>query len=607
MVTNKNEKKGFLLVYTRKPVEGSYSLGLGNSIHMAYSDDGVNYKPLNQNYGIVFPSATLSSRNTINEKGLKNPYIFYCEDNTFGILAVRVDKEGKEDEESKGQVLLWTSDDLVHFKEHGLIDLKKEVYVQSVKCQYNWDEGIYEILWRDLNGNYYKNILKSLEKLDTISLPEECAPFDQCQVQTNLKGIVPGNIIKVEKQFAENLILHWLPLENISVEVPNSIKATSEDDINSVMAIAVYSDGSKVEKKVDWDTSNIDFSKAGSYVVQGKVLSNHYEFPLAIGYADPQVFKWNGKYYFIATNDNTNAVGLFVREADTVSGLFEKEVQEHIILDYDEKRQLIKTFWAPEFHVIGGDVYILFAVGGETGGPQCHMMKLKKGGNILKPEDWEDPVRVKKMDGSYLTEEGITLDMTYFEVNGISYLVWSYRKGFGTPDDTGSMLYIATIDPQNPYILTSEPVLLSRPLFGWENTEGTINNEGPYALLTKEKVYLAYSGGAAGGYSYVVGWLTIDKDGNLLNPDEWEKSCTPALSHYSIEGEYGPGHNTFFTDEDGNVMIAYHAQETLGNTPRCTGIRRVHFNKGGIPILNMSNERDFKEEFSNVVMNVIVE
>ena len=181
-------------------------------------------------------------------KGLKSVYIL--EDNTFGILAVRVDKEGKEDEESKGQVLLWTSDDLVHFKEHGLIDLKKEVYVQSVKCQYNWDEGIYEILWRDLNGNYYKNILKSLEKLDTISLPEECAPFDQCQVQTNLKGIVPGNIIKVEKQFAENLILHWLPLENISVEVPNSIKATSEDDINSVMATAVYSDGSKVEKKL---------------------------------------------------------------------------------------------------------------------------------------------------------------------------------------------------------------------------------------------------------------------------------------------------------------------------------------------------------------------
>ena len=217
MITNKNGKKGLLLVYTRKPVEGSYSSGLGNSIHMAYSDDGVNYKPLNQNYGIVFASATISSRNTINEKGLKNPYIFYCEDNTFGILAVRVDKDGEVDEESKGQVLLWTSDDLIHFKEHGLIDLKREVYVQNVKCEYNRDEKNYEILWRDLNGNHYKNILKSLEELDEISLPEECNPFDQCQVQTNLKGIVPGNVIEIEKQFAENLILHWSPLENVSV------------------------------------------------------------------------------------------------------------------------------------------------------------------------------------------------------------------------------------------------------------------------------------------------------------------------------------------------------------------------------------------------------
>ena len=92
--------------------------------------------------------------------------------------------------------------------------------------------------------------------------------------------------------------------------------------------------------------------------------------------------------------------------------------------------------------MIGGDVYILFAVGGETGGPQCHMMKLKKGGNILNPEDWEDPVRVKKMDGSYLTEEGITLDMTHFEVNGISYLVWSYRKGFGAHNMIQDQCYI---------------------------------------------------------------------------------------------------------------------------------------------------------------------
>lgn len=57
-----NEKEGMLLVYTRKPVEGSYTASLGNSVHMAYSADGVTYEPLNQNYGMILhllPSARI--------------------------------------------------------------------------------------------------------------------------------------------------------------------------------------------------------------------------------------------------------------------------------------------------------------------------------------------------------------------------------------------------------------------------------------------------------------------------------------------------------------------------------------------------------------------
>ena len=65
------------------------------------------------------------------------------------------------------------------------------------------------------------------------------------------------------------------------------------------------------------------------------------------------------------------------READAVEGLF-SGAEEHLILDKDEERGFIQTFWAPEFHQIGGELYILFAVSGVKWGPQCHMMKLKK-------------------------------------------------------------------------------------------------------------------------------------------------------------------------------------------------------------------------------------
>ena len=131
------------------------------------------------------------------------------------------------------------------------------------------------------------------------------------------------------------------------------------------------------------------------------------------------------------------------------------------------------------------------------------------------------------------------------------------------------MLYIASIDEKEPWKLTSEPVLLTRPLYGWENVSGTINNEGPYAFLKDGKVYVTYSGGAANGYTYVLGLFTADEDKNLLDMSNWTKSKTSVLNFYSVKGEYGPGHNSFFTNEDGEMMIAYHGETELHSNLRC--------------------------------------
>ena len=74
----------------------------------------------------------------------------------------------------------------------------------------------------------------------------------------------------------------------------------------------------------------------------------------------------------------------------------------------------------------------------------------EKGGSLIAPESWEEPVRIRKKDGSFLTEDGITLDMTYLKAGERSYVVWSYRRNIGTPYDTGSMLYIAEVDEKQP-------------------------------------------------------------------------------------------------------------------------------------------------------------
>lgn len=313
-------------------------------------------------------------------------------------------------------------------------------------------------------------------------------------------------------------------------------------------------------------------------------------FPLASGFADPVIFLWNDMYYYIATNDNTGDVGFWVREAERLPDLFLPETPQHLILDKNEEKGLIQTFWAPEFHVIGGRVYLLFAVSGDTFDPQCHMMRLKENGSIIRAGDWEDPVRVRKKEGTFLGEKGITLDMTHFSNGGRSYLIWSYRENCMAEGDTGSMLYIASTDPDQPWQLTSDPVLLSRPLYGWENVAGTINNEGPYPLLTEDTIYITYSGGSACNWTYAIGLLSIGRDEDPLDVTRWKKSPYPVLSTADLDGIYGPGHNSFFLDKSGDTYIAYHAEKTAYDSPRSTMLHRIRFRENGEPVLWMSQK-----------------
>ena len=608
MVQESIIKKGSLLVYTRLPEEEAYSASLAGSVHFAYSRDGVFYEPLNQNYGILFPSATIRQPNTLNEKALRNPFIFHTKEGEFGILAVRINADGSEDDESRGKILIWTSEDLIRFDEKGLFDLGIDMIVASAVCRYDAALRQYIISWQDKAGRYYQNTLINLNSPDKISAARSGDAFSYAAEVSGPEGAVNGNILDVDASFGEDLLLRWSPLENIAVHVPKTAIVSSKEELNAVTATAVYTDGSTAPKQVRWESGDIDFKTPGIYSVSGTVFQPEYPFPLAKGYADPDILHWNGKYYFLATNDNMNFIGLYVREADTVEGLF-NGAPEHLILDKDEKRGFLQTFWAPEFHIIGGELYILFAVSGVKWGPQCHMMKLKKGGKITDAASWETPVRVQRMDGRSLADgtEDITLDMNHFHVGGKDYLTWSYRIWTGKPHDSGSMIYIAETSPEAPWKLISEPVLLTRPVYGWENIHHTINNEGPYAFVANGTVYLTYSGGAAGGYSYAVGLLTAKADADLLDPSVWNKRCTPVMSYYSAE-EFGPGHNAFFVDESGNLMITFHAEESYikDGGLRCSGMRRVHFDIHGNPRFDMTPKRDLNPQLCQVTLRVVV-
>lgn len=533
-------------VYTRPIDPDAYPAGLANAVHLAYQRPGQDAQPLNRNYGILFARGYVSDKGTIVPLGVRDPVIFNMEDGWIGIAGRLVSESGESAPRPSGDLFLWKSRDLIHFEEIGPV-----------------------------NG-------------------------------AALARYSPAEALAVPTEIAEPAIVWWSPIRHEAVRVPEEIAAQAPCDLDKVRAEVLYSDGSRAFKDVLWDVDAVDFATPGVYEVKGQIQRQAFHFPLAKGYGDPVVFPWEGKWYFLGTNDNLDDIGLYIREADSVADLFVPNIREHLILPFDPERGFEQTFWAPEWHLIGGEAYILFAVSGHVWGPQCHLMKLKRGGSVIRAEDWEDPVPVVRMDGSPLSPDGITLDMTFIRAQSGAFMVWSYRRHIGTPRDTGSMLYIASVDERAPWRLTSDPVLLTRPLYGWENVAGTINNEGPHALVRDGRVWLTYSGGSANAYTYALGLMSADSGDDLLQPSAWAKSIAPVLTFYSVAGEYGPGHNSFFVNEHGEWMIAYHAETGIAEHLRCDGIRRVHFRADGTPYLQMSAEEDLPEAACEVSIRVRV-
>src|SRR5690606_16974963 len=86
----------------------------------------------------------------------------------------------------------------------------------------------------------------------------------------------------------------------------------------------------------------------------------------------------------------------------------------------------------------------------------------------------------------------------------------------------------------------------------------------------------------------------------------WTKSNYPLLTSRSVSGEYGPGHNSYVMDDDGVLWNVYHARNGIDG-PRCTGIRRVHFDIDGYPVLDLTEERDINPELKHVSTKLIVQ
>lgn len=265
-----------------------------------------------------------------------------------------------------------------------------------------------------------------------------------------------------------------------------------------------------------------------------------YNEPFIAQRADPYIYRHgDGSYYFTASVPEYDRI--ILRRSDTILGLrAEKEVT---IWEKHEKGIMSAHIWAPELHFINGRWYVYFAAGSSEDVWAIRPYVLECREQDPMTGIWREFGMMQPFDD--FSFQDFSLDMTVFNHNGNWYCIWAEKVSVGKKI---SNLYIARME--TPWKLSSEQVTLSTPDYDWERV-GFWVNEGPAVIKHGDRIYVTYSASATGA-CYCMGLLSIDAGADLLDRNAWKKDREPVFKSVREAGIFGPGHNCFVKDENGD-------------------------------------------------------
>ena len=268
--------------------------------------------------------------------------------------------------------------------------------------------------------------------------------------------------------------------------------------------------------------------------------------PLVSQRADPHVLlHTDGYYYFTATVPEYDRIEL--RRARTLDDIGKAETK--VIWRKHARGPMGNHIWAPELHFIDGKWFLYFTAGTAEDKWAIRLYVLESSAANPLEGAWVERGQLKT------AWESFTLDATTFAHGGKRYLVWTQRRA--EKELPATNIYIASMD--TPTSINSAPVQLSTPEHNWEKVKFLVN-EAPAVLVKNGKVFITYSASATDA-SYSIGLLTADANADLLNIRSWRKSAEPVFVSSAVNGQYGPGHNSFTTTPDGKTdVLVYHAR-----------------------------------------------
>jgi len=263
---------------------------------------------------------------------------------------------------------------------------------------------------------------------------------------------------------------------------------------------------------------------------------NTFTNPIYPNGADPWLEYFEGNYYLTTTTWTSQLV---MRKSPTLAGLANATP---INIWSESAAERCCNFWAFEFHRLHTDKgyrwYVMYTSGIADNYDRQHLSVIESQG--------DDPMGPYSYKGSPMPDTW-NIDGTYFQKGDELYLLWSeWQQG-------SQNIYIAKMT--NPWTITGDKVLVSRPQYDWEES-GMKVNEGPEILQRNGRVFLVYSASFCNTPDYKLGVLELT-GADPLKPESWHKYDQPFFSR--ANGVFGPGHNGFFKSPDGTEdWLIYH-------------------------------------------------
>lgn len=243
--------------------------------------------------------------------------------------------------------------------------------------------------------------------------------------------------------------------------------------------------------------------------------------------ADPDVIRYEGRYYLYATDEAGGTLGYDVYLSDD---LLHWEQGPRVFSHRGPK------LWAPEVYR----------------DPDTGLFYLYYTANMRIGVAVADSPLGPFADRGILIEHAIDAN-PFRDDDGQLYLYYSYAAPFYRRWLTGSLRVQRMTSPLET---AGKPldILFSET---WERFLGVVGIiEGPWMLKRDGTYYLMYSGNATSSVDYAIGYATAS---HPLGP--FTKYTGNPLVHKG-NGILGPGHNSVVEAPDGSLVIAYHQKST---------------------------------------------